>query len=83
MSETNVKPAQPKTLIQWRGHIAGRHHGEGSHDYCEDTRLFGFWWWTWLPRMHWNGGTMRDACTDITASWLCFAVSLTLWWRSR
>lgn len=49
-------------------------------DPCLDTARYGFNWWLWIPYLHWNGGRLnRSEVMDISASWLCFWVGLTIY----
>lgn len=41
---------------------------------------FGFWYWHWLPWMHYNGGNPRRRhVLDLTIGWLCFCFGVTAW----
>lgn len=43
-----------------------------------------FWWWFWLPAVHTNGGRWSlGEVVDVSACWLCFSVSVTLWPKRR
>jgi len=47
-----------------------------------DTARYGFNWWLWIPHLHWNGGILsRSEVVDISASWLCFWVGMTIYPR--
>lgn len=41
---------------------------------------FGFWYFHWLPRAHYNRGRpWRREVLDLTAHWLCFWIGVTAW----
>jgi hypothetical protein len=44
------------------------------------TPRYGYCWWFWLPKAHYNGGRPdRNEVLDLTWSWLCFWCSFTAW----
>jgi hypothetical protein len=46
-------------------------------EWCPDAKM-GRTWWRWLPYVRWNGGRFtRDQVVAVTATWLCFWVSVT------
>ena len=45
---------------------------------------FGFYWWLWLPQLHWNGGLpWRNDNIDVSLNWLCFWAGFVVWSRPR
>ena len=61
--------------------IAGR---LAADDNIEDFRfqnpLFGFYWWSWIPKYKSNHGKFnKGECVDVGILWLFFSFNLTAW----
>lgn len=49
-------------------------------DLTLDKPRYGYNWFFWFPRLHWNGGfPWKREVTDISCSWLMFWLGVTIW----